>query len=198
MGGYGQVVRFPEIAGRDGDLLLRVWRRADAAAMVEAIRDSHAHLAPWMEFANQPLPSPAEQVGRFSAWQARRRAGGDAIYGMFVDERVAGGCGLHRRLGPDGLEIGYWVHVDYTRRGIASRAAALLTDTAFRADQITHVEIHHDAANRASEGVPRRLGFTLVGESPDEPTAPGECGIERRWRMLRGDWVTREDRAARS
>jgi ribosomal-protein-serine acetyltransferase len=184
-------VLLPEIGGADGDLLLRVWRRQDAAGMVRAIRDSHAHLAPWMEFANQPLPTPTEQVARFRAWETRRRSGGDVIYGMFVAGQVAGGCGLHQRLGPHGLEIGYWVHVDFTRRHLASRAAALLTDTAFSVDQITRVEIHHDAANAASEGVPRTLGFEMVGESPDVPTAPGESGVERRWQMRREAWLAR-------
>ncbi len=181
----------PEIAGADGDLMVRVWRPEDAPAQVEAMRASRAHLAPWMEFANQPLPTPEEQVARFRGWEARRRSGGDGVYGIFRDGAVAGSCGLHWRLGPDGLEIGYWVHVDHTRRHIASRTVAMLTDTAFCLDQITHVEIHHDAANLASEGVPRRLGFGLVGESPDTPTAPGESGIERRWRMTREAWVSR-------
>ncbi len=182
----------PAIGGVDQELVLREWRAGDASAQVQALADSRAHLAPWMAFANEPLPTPAEQIPRFRAWQARRRSGGDAIYGMFVDGRVAGGCGLHWRLGPDGLEIGYWVHVDYTRRGLASRAAALLTDTAFSLDQITHVEIHHDVANIASAGVPRTLGFLLVGESPSASTAPGESGVQRCWRMTREDWRTRE------
>ena len=180
----------PEIGGRDGDLLLRTWQPEDAPAMLAAMSGSRDHLAPWMAFANVALPTPAEQIARFQEWEARRRSGGDAMYGMFVNDRVAGGCGLHRRLGPDGLEIGYWVHVACVRRGIASRAAALLTDTAFATDQITHVEIHHDAANVASGGVPRALGFVLVGESPRTPAAPAEAGVERRWRMTRESWLS--------
>ena len=146
-----------------------------------------------MAFANQPLPTLAEQVVRVGQWEARRRSGGDGVYGMFLDGIVVGGCGLHWRLGPDGLEIGYWVHVAHTRRRIASRTVALLIATAFSLEQINCVEIHHDAANLASEGVPRGLGFALVGESPDTPTAPGEAGIERRWRMTRQAWCEGEE-----
>ena len=185
------MVQLPDSGGVDGDLVLRGWRQADAPELARALRRSREHLAPWMEWANAPAPSPAGQALRFDAWEARRRGGGDAIYGIFLGGRVAGGCGLHQRLGPDGLEIGYWVHVDFLRGGVASRAAALLTDTAFAIDQITRVEIHHDAANVASEGVPRRLGFVMVGESADQPTAPGESGVERRWRMTREAWLAR-------
>lgn len=178
----------PDTAGADADLTLRVWAPGDVDAMLAALKASREHLAPWMAFANEAIPTPAAQLARFAAWEARRRGGGDAVYGIFRDGAVAGGCGLHWRLGSDGLEIGYWVHVDHTRRGVASRAAALLTDTAFSLDQITHVEIHHDGANLPSEGVPRRLGFVMIGESRDTPVAPGESGVERRWRMTREDW----------
>ena len=45
-------------------------------------------------------------------------------------------------------------------------AAALLTDAAFAMPGIRYVEIHHAKANVASSGVPRRLGFRVVGEGP--------------------------------
>jgi RimJ/RimL family protein N-acetyltransferase len=54
------------------------------------------------------------------------------------------------------------------------------------------VEIHHDKANVASAGVPRRLGYTYVSEQPDEPTAPGEIGIDCTWRVTRSDWLARQ------
>jgi RimJ/RimL family protein N-acetyltransferase len=50
-------------------------------------------------------------------------------------------------------------------------------------EAITHVEIHHDRANVASAGVPRKLGFRFVGEYPAAPSAPAEAGIEWRWRL---------------
>jgi ribosomal-protein-serine acetyltransferase len=95
---------------------------------------------------------------------------------------------LHRRVGPRGLEIGYWIHPAFLRRGLATRAARMLTDAAFRVPGVTGVEIHHDKANRASAGVPRKLGFEWLGESRDEPEAPADLGIEWRWRMEKMDW----------
>ncbi len=111
--------------------------------------------------------------------------GGDVLLAIFVGDRVAGSCGLHRRRGPDALEIGYWVHPSFTGRGLATAVARLLTDAAFSVPGIAHVEIHIDKANSASAGVPRRLGFRLLGETPDEATAPAEAGIDCAWRMER-------------
>ena len=111
--------------------------------------------------------------------------GGDSVLGLFVDGAVAGSFGLHRRRGPETLEIGYWVHVDHLRQGLATRAAGLLSEAALSVPGITRVEIHHDKANTASAGVPRKLGYQLVGERPDRPEAPGEIGIDCVWRLGR-------------
>ena len=123
---------------------------------------------PWMAFANQPLPTLAEQVVRVGQWEARRRSrAGTGCTGCSSTASWSAAVACTGAWGSDGLEIGYWVHVAHTRRRIASRTVALLIATAFSLEQINCVEIHHDAANLASEGVPRGLGFVLVGESPD-------------------------------
>jgi ribosomal-protein-serine acetyltransferase len=95
---------------------------------------------------------------------------------------------LHHRLGPRALEIGYWTHPAFVRSGVATRATALLTDAAFMLPEIEHVEVHHDKANRASAGIPRKLGFRLIAEVPDQREAPAEVGIECRWQMTRERW----------
>jgi len=140
--------------------------------------------------ADEPLALDRRRA-RIEEWERDRAQGGDVLLGVFLDGQVTGGCGLHRRIGVDGLEIGYWIHPDHLRRGLATYVAHLLTNAAFGLPGITHVEIHHDKANRASAGVPRKLGFQWLGEAPDEPEAPAELGIECRWRMDRARWQAR-------
>ena len=101
---------------------------------------------------------------------------------------IVGGTGLHRRRGPDTLEIGYWVHADHLGQGFATEAATALTTAAFAVPGIEHVEIHHDRANTASRGIPERLGYRMVAESPDAVTAPGEEGVDCCWRTDRRGW----------
>lgn len=151
-------------------MLLRRWLVADAEALARAVTESQDHLQPWMAFMAQE-PQTLEQ--RRAMLREREREwlqGGDVMLGIFVAGDVAGSCGLHRRRGPSALEIGYWLHPAFTGRGLATAVARLLTDAAFSAPGVTHVEIHTDKANAASSGVPRRLGFHFLGETPDEAT----------------------------
>ncbi len=123
-------------------------------------------------------------AGREREWLG----GGDVMLGVFVADRVAGSCGLHRRIGPCRLELGYWIHPAFTRRGLATRVAWMLTDAAFALPGIERVEIHHDKASEASAGIPAKLGYSFVGERPDGRDAPAEAGIEWLWRMIKHEW----------
>ena len=104
--------------------------------------------------------------------------------------------GLHRRIGPGGLELGYWVHPGFTRRGVATEAARQLCERAFAAPSTDRVEIHHDRANAGSGEVPARLGFEHVGERPRPPEAPGEEGVEWIWRLTRAAYERRRTGSA--
>lgn len=170
---------------------VRRWQADDARALADAVTASREHLLPWMPWAAAPPPTLAERREQFALWEREWRNGGDCVYGIFHGDQVAGGCGLHRRLGRSGLEIGYWLHVDHTGRGVMTRVTALLIDAAFTLPQIELVEIHHDKANSASAGIPRRLGFAPLPARAREPQAPGEIGIECRWQMTRERWESR-------
>lgn len=169
-------------------LLLRTWRIDDAPVMSAAIEASVDHLRPWMAWAaDEPitLRTRVEVIrGMVCGWEEGR----EAIYGVFVGDTVVGGCGLHRRGGPQTLEIGYWVHVDHVRHGYATELSAALTDAAFGIGGIDRVEIHHDKANVASRGVPAKLGFRFVGDRPNAKKAPGEVGVDCTWAATRGEW----------
>jgi ribosomal-protein-serine acetyltransferase len=183
-------MRLPERIEGDG-VLLRRWLISDAEALQRAIEESAEHLRPWMPWmAGSPQP-PEQRRAMLAEWEREWLVGGDVRFGVFVDNQVAGSCGLHRRRGPGVLEIGYWIHAAFLRRGLATTVARLLTDAAFAVPGIARVEIHHDKANVASAGVPRRLGYEFVGEQADQPGAPAEVGIDYVWRMEREEWSRR-------
>lgn len=175
------------IAG-PGGLVLRRWVREDAEILGRAVADSLEHLRPWMPWIAQEPLSVTDRRRLIGEWERDWLAGGDVVLGVFVDGSVAGGCGLHHRIGPGGLEIGYWTHAAFVRTGVATAAARLLTEAAFTRADIDRVEIHHDAANLASAGVPRKLGFRRVREVSDGRHAPGESGISCEWQITREDW----------
>ncbi|HKY16650.1 MAG TPA: GNAT family N-acetyltransferase [Microthrixaceae bacterium] len=169
-------------------LTLRRWLPVDAPLLGAAVVANTEHLRPWMPWiADEPM-SDDDRRDLVVGWEAHWHSGGDVIFGAFLADVVVGGCGLHRRAGPESLEIGYWVHVHHLRRGYATEIARELTNVALSVPGIARVEIHHDAANLASRGVPESLGFRLDGETPDEPTAPGEVGIDVAWSTTIDDW----------
>lgn len=181
--------RLPAQVHGTGKVTLRRWVSDDAELLGEAITRSVEHLRPWMPWvAHEPLSVEARRA-LIAQWECEWAAGGDVVMGVFLDGAAAGGCGLHHRIGPVGLEIGYWTHVAFLRLGIATTAARLLTDAAFELPGISHVEIHHDRANKASAGIPRALGFQRVRELDQAPRAPAEIGVSWEWRVTREDWM---------
>lgn len=62
------------------------------------------HLRPWMSWiADQPVPR-GERVGQIEIWRQGRREGGDSLLGPFVGEGIGGAAGMHRWIGPRGVE----------------------------------------------------------------------------------------------
>jgi RimJ/RimL family protein N-acetyltransferase len=161
----------------------------DAPAVSAAAIESMEHLRPWMPWATPEGTSVEAQRVRMSGPAWSWAPDGDYGYGVFLaDGRLVGALGVHRRVGPGALEIGYWVHVNYIRRGIATAAARALTDAGFALPGVRRMEIHCDAANHASAAVPARLGYRMVGSEDHEPEAPGEEGRRLIWVMYEREW----------
>jgi ribosomal-protein-serine acetyltransferase len=173
----------------NGQVRLRRWRAGDAGVAYRVVMESLEHLRPWMPWTTG---YDHDQAVRFTARSEQDWASGDAYqYAITTGGAVVGSCGLVRRIGPGGLEIGYWLHPAHTGRGLVTAAVAALVREAFALPEIDRVEIIHDQSNTRSGGVPRRLGFTEVERRARRqlPAAPGESGIEVVWRLTRRDTV---------
>ena len=70
---------------------------------------------------------------------------------------------LMTRLGPEQLEIGYWIHRDFTNQGLVTEATAALIKVAVEIMRVHRLEVHCDPRNVASAAIPRKLGFTHEG-----------------------------------
>jgi ribosomal-protein-serine acetyltransferase len=179
------VISPPELLSH-GQVRLRRWRPDDADALLAAVIESQGHLRPWMPWADgYDEASAAEYVRECDAQWA---SGSAFAYAVIVGDQIVGSAGLHNRIGIGALEIGYWVHVDWTCRGIATEATAALTEAALALPGIDRVEIYHDAANVASGRIPAKLGYARLGERPTRalwPAAPGETGTDVIWQFTR-------------
>lgn len=161
---------------------LRRYTQDDAQALHEAIKASYAALHPWMPWCVEPIKIEDQRdfIERgFLAWATGRafdyRISGD-------DGAILGSISLMDRVGPGGLEIGYWLRTDLTGKGIITRAAGRLTEIGLALPRIGRMEIHCDAANARSAAVPERLGYRLekIVEGL-EPKSPGETGRGMVW-----------------
>jgi RimJ/RimL family protein N-acetyltransferase len=158
-------------------LVLRRYEPGDASLVKEAVDSSLEHLRPFMDWA-WVAPEPLGVVrARLRDFRSAFDHADDYIYGMFTSDgsELVGGAGLHPRVGPDALEIGYWVRASRVRQGFATEAAAALTRAAFERCRVIRVEIHVDPENAASIAVAARLGYireaTLRKRLP--PVRPG-------------------------
>ena len=142
-------------------LVVRCYEPHDAPLLKEAIDSSLEHLQAWMPWAAGEPQTLEEKVDLVKHMRSLFDAGENFTYGIFdAEERqVLGGTGLHPRVGPGGLEIGYWIRASATRRGIATESSAALTRVGFEICGADRIEIRIDPRNQASFGIPRRLGF---------------------------------------
>jgi ribosomal-protein-serine acetyltransferase len=151
------------------------------------VTESAGHLRPWLPWAVDYTRESAEEflAGSVRGWDEGLVFNYAITTAGTTGGALAGGIGLMRRIGPGGLEIGYWVRRACTRRGLATAASAALVQQAFRLPGVDRVEIVHDELNVASGGIPRKLGFTEAERRPlDLPGREGS-GVGVVWRLTR-------------
>jgi RimJ/RimL family protein N-acetyltransferase len=179
----GQGTERPDEVIEHGPVTLRRYRADDLEALFGAVTESLDHLRPWMPWAaGYTRESAAEYLnGSIRNWAD----GTEYNYAILAEGALAGSIGLMARIGPGGLEIGYWVHRAYTRRGLATAASAALVEQAFRLPGVDRLEIVHDELNVASGKIPRKLGFTEIERRRLDPPSPGGTDIGIVWRLLK-------------
>jgi RimJ/RimL family protein N-acetyltransferase len=142
-------------------LVIRCYEPDDAPLMKDMIDSSLDHLREFMPWTDDEPQSVEEKVELCRRFRAAFDANENFTYGVFDREerRQLAGTGLHPRIGPGGLEIGYLVRADAVRQGIATEVAAAVARVGFEVCQADRIEIRIDPGNEASFGVPRKLGF---------------------------------------
>ena len=146
-------------------LVLRCWQPGDLDMLHRAVVESIDHLLPWMEWAEDEPISKQKRLGMLRRWRGMFDRDEDYVYGIFDAEesRVVGGSGLHMRRGEGVREIGYWIHADFTERGLATEATAALTRVGFEVDGVQRIEIRVVPDHAISARIPEKLGFEHEG-----------------------------------
>lgn len=143
-------------------LRLRCLAPGDTAMLGRAIAESLEHLRPWLTWtAHEPL-SFAERLTWVRTQRGHFDLGSDYCFGVFPkDEHALWGVGILRLSGSvDEREVGYWVHANELRKGLASELVAAMVRVSFELEDLDALEIRTFPHNLASARVAERLGFS--------------------------------------
>jgi RimJ/RimL family protein N-acetyltransferase len=155
------VYRITSKRKRSRRLLLRPYRTDDLMSVRDAIDESLPEVQQWLPWGAEE-PSSLEHLATRLAKYATECANGTAWRLALVDadtDRFLGSGALLPFVGPNALEVGYWVRTSESGRGLATRVAAALTRYAFRERGVEHVELWMKPGHIVSAAVARRLGF---------------------------------------
>lgn len=142
-------------------LVVRCYEPSDAVLLKEAIDSSLEHLQPWMPWAESEPQTLEQKTELVRAFRTEFDTGANFVYGIFArdESTLLGGTGLHPRIEPGGLEIGYWIRASSTRQGLVTESSSALVRVGFEICGADRIEIRIEPGNDASFGVPRKLGF---------------------------------------
>lgn len=180
---------------RTARLLLRCWEPADAPGFKRSLDASLAELRPWIPWARKE-PSELDVLeARLAGYERDFHSGANALYAILDADgkEVLGGVGLYRRVGPGALEIGYWIRSDLAGRGLATEAAAALTQAGLELDGIERIEIRCDPENAASAAVPRKLGYRHIG-TVETSVEAGGTQLTMIWEISAAEVTPQPDR----
>jgi RimJ/RimL family protein N-acetyltransferase len=177
-------------------LELRPFRRRDLEAVLAAIDDSLPDLAKWLPWAHTGY-------GRSEAMRFLRDSGGAWAEGRAFDFAIRGRDDPDYHLGNISVwptsqrersgEIGYWIRSAVTGTGVATEAAARMTDVAFSELGLHRVTLRIAVGNRASERVAEKLGFVHEGLLREEVLVGGTWLDHTLWAMLEDEYHRRRD-----
>ena len=189
-----QIEELPVLTG--DFVVLRPWRDDDVAD-VAAMCDDES-VARWMPIMPHPytLADGEEWVaGAAAKWRDEHWANfavEDPSTGVLV-----GSCGLRIDAEKQSGEIGYLVHRDHRRRGVAAASVALLTDWGFDELGLGRLQIRADTRNVASRRTTIASGYAFEAVLRNADVVHGERVTDVLHAMLPGDCRPWRDPEAR-
>lgn len=183
----------------DGPVLLRPYRRGDAAAWSQVRQANRFWLAPWEATPPGRWDDYNSSVAFRYMYRDHRRCArhgeGMPFAVCLVEsgrERMVGHLNLGNivRRAFCSAYAGYWVDYRVAGRGVIPTALALAVDHAFGVGGLHRIEVNIRPENRPSRRVVEKLGFR------EEAYHPRYMHIDGEWRDHIGYALTSEDVAA--
>lgn len=173
-------------------VLLRPYRRSDAAAWSAVRRANEEWLAHWEPASGTRWWDANSPAGfRELVRQLRKAAAAGATWPFAVcyDGKIVGGMTVGNivRRAFCSAHVGYWIDKGHAGRGIMPTALALVCDHAFSRGGLHRIEVNVQPHNTASRRVVEKLGFRR------EAMYKAYLYIDGQWRDHVGYGMTVED-----
>jgi len=142
------------------ELLLRPWRRTDAAAVYEVCQDPE--IARWVTIAQPFTPADADAWIDLTLGMWRDGTGAPfAIVEAATDQLL----GAVTRFGPDGHQatFGLWLAPEARGRGVGTRALRLVADWTLATTEVIRLDCFIMVGNEPSNRMVERAGFQREG-----------------------------------
>jgi RimJ/RimL family protein N-acetyltransferase len=165
------------------ELILRPWRRSDAAAVLAACQDPE--IARWVALPRPFLPDDADAF--LEEALAMWRDGTGAPFAI-VEAETDRFLGAVTRFGPDGhsASLGCWIVPEARGRGIGTRSLRLVAVWTFATTSTLRLDTYIMVGNEASERMVLRAGFQREGVlrawEVDQDGLPVDCVVYSRLR----------------
>lgn len=162
------------------------------------------HVDAWMAMRDEPISRsllPLEPSTRESLLERLRHETSDLSdpnatsfrWMVELDGRIIGTVSARELSRFHGrVEIGYMLSGPYHRKGLGTRAVSIVLERFFDAWPFLHrVWLTTSAENVASQGLARKLGFSLEGVMREHFLINGKRKDQQIWGLLRSEWEGR-------
>ncbi|MFN3866924.1 MAG: GNAT family N-acetyltransferase, partial [Demequina sp.] len=170
-------------------LTLRCYEPTDVDAVHAVIVAERERLGVFMPWARSEPITREQRADLLHTFIREFEAHENFTFGIFDRDsgEYLGGTGMHTRIGPDALEIGYWIRADREGQGLVREAVAAQARVALEQLGAAWVEVRCDPDNSRSRRVPESLGFTLTDTRVDACGADQHREFVEIWQLTRGD-----------
>ncbi|HEX8822789.1 MAG TPA: GNAT family protein [Archangium sp.] len=158
------------------------------------------HVDVWMAMRDEPLSRrmlPLEPTTREGLLERIREASADVTdpsakgfrWMVELDGRIIGTVSARDLSRVQGrIEVGYMLSGEYVGRGLGTRAVSMMVERLFSMPFLYRVWLGTAADNLASQGLARKLGFTLEGVMRGHYVVDGTRKDQQVWGLLRPEW----------
>lgn len=167
---------------------LKLRHKEDAEIVFLLVDKNREHLRPWLPWVDTTLSSlDTEKYIEMCLEKFEKKETAD--FGIYYEDKLVGSTGFNKiDLVNEWAEIGYWLDKDHEGRGIMTECVKAMINYGFNELGLHRVQIRCSSLNLKSEGIPKRLGFSLEGTVREDHKRNGEFSDGFIFGLLKNEW----------